>query len=149
MHELAPFNHRLDNLQAAILRVKLPYLDQWIESRRKLAALYTKLLAGSNLQLPAEPAGYKHVYHLYVIRSQSRDALQTFLKERGIGTAIHYPNPVHLQPYFSNGEDRHGQFPVAEKICNEILSLPMFPELTEEQVEVVASEIVSLLVPAA
>ena len=141
VHELAPFNHRLDNLQAAILRVKLPYLDQWIKSRRKLAALYTKLLAGSGLQLPAEPAGYQHVYHLYVIRSQSRDALQAFLKERGIGTAIHYPNPVHLQPYFSNGKDRHGQFPVAEKICNEILSLPMFPELTEEQVEIVVSSI--------
>jgi dTDP-4-amino-4,6-dideoxygalactose transaminase len=148
VHELTPFNHRLDNLQAAILRVKLPHLDQWIEARRTLAALYTKLLAGSNLQLPAEPAGSKHVYHLYVIRSQRRDALQAALKERGIGTAIHYPNPVHLQPYFSDGEDRHGQFPVAEKICNEILSLPMFPELTEEQVEVVASEIAKIPVPA-
>ena len=141
VHELEPFNHRLDNLQAAILRVKLPYLDQWIKSRRKLAALYTKLLAGSNLQLPAEPAGYQHVYHLYVIRSQNRDALQALLKERGIGTSIHYPNPVHLQPYFSNGADRHGQFPVAEKICTEILSLPMFPELTEEQIDCVVAGI--------
>jgi dTDP-4-amino-4,6-dideoxygalactose transaminase len=148
VHELAPFNHRLDNLQAAILRVKLQYLDQWIESRRNLAALYNQLLAGLNIQLPTEPEDYRHVYHLYVIRSQNRDALQAALKERGIGTAIHYPNPVHLQPYFSNGVDRHGQFPVAEKICNEILSLPMFPELTEEQVEVVSLEIARLLVPA-
>jgi dTDP-4-amino-4,6-dideoxygalactose transaminase len=148
VHELAPFNHRLDNLQAAILRVKLHYLDQWIEARRKLAALYTKLLAGSSIQLPAEPPGYHHVYHLYVIRSKNRDALQAHLKERGIGTAIHYPNPVHLQPYFSNGVDRHGQFPIAEKICNEILSLPLFPELTEEQVETVAAEVTNVMVPA-
>ena len=91
--------------------------------------------------LPAEPTGYQHVYHLYVVRSQQRDALQAFLKERGIGTAIHYPNPVHLQPFHSNGADRHRQFPVAEKICNEILSLPMFPELTEEQVDYVVVHI--------
>jgi dTDP-4-amino-4,6-dideoxygalactose transaminase len=147
VHELAPFNHRLDNMQAAILRVKLNYLDQWIASRRKLAAYYNKLLAITELRLPAEPPGYKHVYHLYVIRSQSRDALQAHLKERGIGTAIHYPNPVHLQPFYSNGRDRHGEFPIAEKICNEILSLPMFPELTEEQVEVVAVEINKMMVP--
>ena len=149
VHELAPFNHRLDNLQAAILRVKLHYLDQWIEARRNVAALYNKLLAGSNVQLPVEPPGYHHVYHLYVIRSKNRDALQAYLKERGVGTAIHYPNPVHLQPYFSNGMDRHGQFPIAEKICNEILSLPMFPELTQEQVETVASEVTEMMVTAA
>jgi dTDP-4-amino-4,6-dideoxygalactose transaminase len=148
VHELAPFNRRLDNLQAAILRVKLHYLDQWTESRRNLAALYTKLLAGTDVQLPVEPPGYQHVYHLYVIRSRNRDALQAHLKERGIGTAIHYPNPVHLQPYYSNGTDRRGQFPIAEKICSEILSLPMFPELTKEQVEVVASEVTGMLVPA-
>ena len=147
VHELEPFNHRLDNLQAAILRVKLPYLDEWIASRRRLAAVYNKMLAGSSVAIPAEPPGYQHVYHLYVIRSQERDALQARLKERGIGTAIHYPTPVHLQPFFAKGEDRHGQFPVAEQICNEILSLPMYPELTEEQVEVVASEITNLPIP--
>ncbi len=149
IHELPPFNHRLDNLQAAILRVKLCYLDQWIDSRRQLAILYTRLLADLHIVTPLEPVNYKHVYHLYVIRSENRDALQIHLKERGIGTAIHYPTPVHLQPFYSNGIDRHGQFPVAEKICNEILSLPLYPELTEEQVGVVASEITGLLVPAA
>jgi dTDP-4-amino-4,6-dideoxygalactose transaminase len=148
VHELEPFNHRLDNLQAAILRVKLHYLDEWIASRRKLAALYNKLLVNANLQLPVEPPGYQHVYHLYVIRAQNRDALQAHLKERGIGTAIHYPNPVHLQPFYSNGTDRRGQFPISEKICNEILSLPMYPEMTEEQVEVVAAEITGMLVPS-
>lgn len=149
VHELMPFNHRLDNLQAAILRVKLPHLEEWIAMRRKWASLYTRFLKDSGLVLPVEPAGYQHVYHLYVIRSQQRDALMVFLKERGVGTAIHYPKPVHLQPYYSNGADRRGQFPVAEKICSEILSLPMFPELTEEQVEIVSSEILDQLVPAA
>jgi dTDP-4-amino-4,6-dideoxygalactose transaminase len=149
VHELSPFNHRLDSIQAAILRVKLHYLDQWIASRRKLAAVYNRLLAGSNVIRPVEPEGYEHVYHLYVIRAQNRDILQSQLKERGIGTAIHYPKPVHLQPFYTRQGGAEGQFPVAEKICNEILSLPMYPELTEEQVEIVASEITSLLVPAA
>jgi len=148
VHELEPFNRRLDNLQAAILRVKLRYLDQWIEARRNLAAHYNQLLKGANIRLPAEPAGYQSAYHLYVIRSQNRDTLQAHLKECGIGTAIHYPTPVHLQPFYSNGKDRRGEFPIAEKICNEILSLPMFPELTEEQVELVASEINRKLVPS-
>ncbi len=147
VHELSPFNRRLDNLQAAILRVKLHYLDQWIESRRKLAALYNKLLAGSEVVIPIEPPGYRHVYHLYVIRSKNRDALQAYLKERGIGTAIHYPNPVHLQPFYIKSEDKRGQFPIAEKACTEILSLPMYPELTEEQVESVVSEIMGMTVP--
>ena len=146
VHELPPFNHRLDNLQAAILRVKLRYLDQWIASRRRLAAVYNTHLAGANVITPVEPSGYDHVYHLYVIRSENRDALQVYLKEHGIGTAIHYPKPVHLQPFYSTGIDRRGQFPIAESVCNEILSLPMYPELTEEQVEIVSSEITSMLV---
>lgn len=147
VHELHPFNHRLDSMQAAILRVKLNYLDEWIAARRRLAALYTTLLAGTHVSTPAELPGYQHVYHLYVIRSQNRDALQAHLKERGIGTAIHYPSPVHLQPFYANGHNRRGQFPIAEKLCNEILSLPMFPEMTEEQVEIVAAEIANMPVP--
>jgi dTDP-4-amino-4,6-dideoxygalactose transaminase len=141
VHELEPFNHRLDNLQAAILRVKLHYLDEWIGLRRKWAALYNTLLAGNGLRLPVVPPGYEHVYHLYVIRSKNRYALQSHLKEQGIGTAIHYPNPVHLQPFYQNGTDRHGQFPIAENICSEILSLPMYPELTEEQVDYVIESV--------
>ncbi len=141
VHELAPFNHRLDNLQAAILRVKLHYLDQWIEARRRVASLYRELLKGSDVRLPAEPPGYQHVYHLFVIRSQNRDALQAYLKERGIGTALHYPAPVHLQPFDSNGQDRRGEFPIAEQLCKEILSLPMYPEMTDEQVNYVAEGI--------
>jgi len=145
IHELHPFNHRLDSLQAAILRVKLNHLDTWIEARRRLASVYNKLLSNTPVITPVELPGYQHVYHLYVIRAQNRDALQAHLKDRGIGTAIHYPSPVHLQPFYSNGVDRHGQYPISEKICNEILSLPMYPEMTEEQVEVVASEIMNLM----
>jgi dTDP-4-amino-4,6-dideoxygalactose transaminase len=147
VHELSPFNHRLDSMQAAILRVKLHYLDQWIGSRRKLAALYNELLAHSTVTIPVEPADYEHVYHLYVIRSKNRDELQSHLKDRGIGTAIHYPKPVHLQPFYIERGGAEGQFPIAERTCNEILSLPMYPEMTQEQVEIVASEITALLVP--
>jgi dTDP-4-amino-4,6-dideoxygalactose transaminase len=148
VHELAPFNHRLDSLQAAILRVKLHYLDQWLESRRKLAGIYNKLLVDANVVTPFEPPEYQHVYHLYVICSQNRDALATYLKERGIGTAIHYPAPVHLQPFYAGAGYSKGQFPVAEKLAQEILSLPMFPELTVEQVEMVAAEIKGFLPPS-
>ena len=148
VHELSPFNHRLDSFQAAILRIKLRHLDEWVESRRHVASLYNQLLVKTDLVTPVEPSGCEHVYHLYVIRSQNRDALQAYLKEQGIGTAIHYPEPVHLQPFFTQGVDRHGQFPVAEQICNEILSLPMYPDMTEEQVEIVASKIVDLSVSA-
>jgi dTDP-4-amino-4,6-dideoxygalactose transaminase len=140
VHSLTPFNHRLDSLQAAILRVKLPYLDRWIESRNKLAGLYNQVLPDTVVK-PVEPPGYYHVYHLYVIQSLERDALQAYLKEHGIGTAIHYPLPVHLQPFYSNGTDRHGEFPVAERACNEILSLPMYPEMTEDQVRQVVQRI--------
>jgi len=149
IHELEPFNHRLDNLQAAILRVKLNYLEGWLESRRKLAALYRSLLADTEIQCQDEPPGYRHVYHLFVIRTKNRDAMQSYLKEHGIGTAIHYPLPVHLQPFYNKDGTAQGRFPVAERICNEILSLPMFPELTEEQVEAVASEIMGMMMAEA
>ena len=140
VHSLTPFNHRLDSIQAAILRVKLPYLDQWIASRNQLGHLYNQLLSDTVIK-PVEPPGYYHVYHLYVIQSRQRDALQAHLKKHGIGTAIHYPNPVHLQPFYSKCTDRHGQFPVAERACNEILSLPMYPEMTEDQVKQVVANV--------
>jgi len=147
VHELPPFNHRLDSFQAAILRIKLKHLDKWLAARRRVASKYNELLTETDLVTPVEPEGCEHVYHLYVVRSKNRDALQAHLKERGIGTAIHYPDPVHLQPFYSGGKDRHGQFPVSEQICNEILSLPMFPEMTDEQVEIVASEISGMMIP--
>lgn len=141
IHELHPFNHRLDSLQAAILRVKLKYLDEWNASRRQISALYNELLSGTKVTRQMELPGYQHVYCLYVIRCPNRDGLQAYLKERGIETTVHYPLPIHLQPYYANGRHGHGQFPIAEKLCNEVLSLPMYPELTREQVEIIASEI--------
>jgi dTDP-4-amino-4,6-dideoxygalactose transaminase len=140
-HELMPFNHRIDTLQAALLRVKLTHLETWNESRRQCAALYDTLLAGSDIIAPIETPESTHVYHLYVIRSSQRDALQAYLKEQGIGTAIQYPLPVHLQPFYANRGFQQGQFPVAEQVCGEILSLPMFPEMTAEQVEYVVAQV--------
>lgn len=145
VHELSPFNHRMDSIQAAILRVKLPHLNQWLEARRRLAELYKQFLSDAPVITPVEPEGYRHIYHLYVIRIQDRDGLQAQLKERGIGTAIHYPIPVHQQPFYMQNGQTQGPYPVTEKICSEILSLPMYPELTEEQVEIVASEIKAAL----
>jgi dTDP-4-amino-4,6-dideoxygalactose transaminase len=140
-HELPPFNHRMDTLQAALLRVKLGYLEAWVEARRRNAALYTELFAGSTVMTPVESPDATHVYHLYVIRSPERDALQAHLRQRGIGAAIHYPVPIHLQPFYAGDGFRQGQFPITERVCDEVLSLPMFPEMTEEQVEYVVAEV--------
>jgi len=141
-HELPPFNHRLDTLQAAILRVKLRHLEGWIDARRRNAALYTKLLAGSGVVTPVEAPDSVHVYHLYVVRTPQRDALQAHLREQGIGTAIHYPVPIHLQPFYAESGFRRGQFPVTEQLCDEVLSLPMFPEMTDEQVQFVTTQVI-------
>jgi dTDP-4-amino-4,6-dideoxygalactose transaminase len=141
-HELPPFNHRLDTLQAAILRVKLRYLEGWNEARRQNGALYTELLTGSGVTTPVEAPDSAHVYHLYVVRTPQRDALQAHLREQGIGTAIHYPIPIHLQPCYAENGFRRGQFPVTEHLCDEILSLPMFPEMTAEQVQYVSTQVI-------
>jgi dTDP-4-amino-4,6-dideoxygalactose transaminase len=137
-HELPPYNHRLDTIQAAILRVKLRHLDDWIRARQCVAALYDELLQGDGVLTPAQTAKATHVYHLYVIRTAQRDDLQAYLRDQGIGAAIHYPVPIHRQPFYADHEFRGGQFPATEQLCDEILSLPMFPEMTAEQIEYVA-----------
>ncbi len=147
-HELPPFNHRLDTLQAAILRVKLRCLEGWNEARRRNAALYTELLAESSVTTPVEAPDSVHVYHLYVVRTPQRDALQAHLRERGIGTAIHYPIPIHLQPFYAKNGFRRRQFPVTEQVCDEVLSLPMFPEMTAEQVQYVAAQVIEFSMSA-
>jgi len=130
-------NSRLDELQAAILRVKLRHLDEWNEARRERAALYTKLL---HTVIPQREMPYgKAVYHLYVIKSPRRDQLSSHLKAREIDTAIHYPVPIHLQPAYANLGYRVGDFPVVEKLAGEILSLPLYPELSLDEVRVVAA----------
>jgi len=140
-HELAPFNHRMDTLQAAILRVKLRHLDRWNEARRKAATWYSQQFTNGGMIPPAENAHSLHVYHLYVVRTKHRDQLQAYLREQGIGTAIHYPVPIHLQPYYLEQDPDWGAFPVTERICDEIISLPIFPTITEEQVQYVAEQV--------
>jgi dTDP-4-amino-4,6-dideoxygalactose transaminase len=140
-HVLAPLNHRLDTLQAAILRVKLPHLDVWNWKRQQLADAYRDRLRGTPLALPpAEPAG-RHVYHLFVIELDGRDGLRESLAADGIETGIHYPIPVHLQPVLAHLGYQRGQFPEAERLASRSLSLPMYPELPIGQLERVAEAV--------
>jgi dTDP-4-amino-4,6-dideoxygalactose transaminase len=138
--EVAGWNTRLDELQAAILRVKLRHLDEDNRKRRRLAAVYNELLFDV-VTTPIEVSQAEHVYHLYVIRYSRRDALMSFLRERGIGTAIHYPIPIHLQPAYRGRLGDKGSLPETEKAAREIVSLPMYPELSEEEVKTVAHAI--------
>lgn len=136
-------NSRLDELQAAILLVKFKYLDKWNERRREFANNYKLQITNDKLMIksPNEINNVKHVYHLFVIRTKKRDELKKYLEEKGIGTGIHYPVPIHLAPSMKYLGYKKGDFPESEKACEEILSLPMFPELTDEEVREVASEI--------
>ena len=140
-HQLLGMNSRLDEMQAAILRVKLPYLDKWNDRRRHIAALYTALLGDSEVETPLEMPGIKHIYHLYVIRCQERNALQQYLAEHGVETAIHYPTPIHLQGAYRWLNLGPGSFPVAERYADEVLSLPIYPELTDTKVREIATYI--------
>ncbi|GAC1642547.1 MAG: DegT/DnrJ/EryC1/StrS family aminotransferase [Candidatus Acidiferrum sp.] len=136
------WNSRLDEIQAAILRVKLRHLPDWQKARQAKAAKYSNLLAGiPGIRPPQIPAGYEHVFHQYTIRSDRRDALQQFLADRKIGSTIYYPIPLHLQPLYASLGHKPGDFPNAEHLAGEILSLPMYPELSEEKIQRVAATI--------
>ena len=141
-HLLEGMNSRLDGLQAAILDVKLRHLEDWTAARRKVAATYNHLLSDlEGVVLPKEEAYAKHVYHLYVIRVANRDSVREFLKQKGISAGIHYPTPLPLLKAYDYLGHKPGDFPVAERLANEILSLPMYPELTEEQIQLVVHAI--------
>jgi dTDP-4-amino-4,6-dideoxygalactose transaminase len=140
-HEMIAYNSRLDEVQAAILRIRLKRLDEYNAARRNIAAKYKALLTDTPLILPKEAEGRKHVYHLYVVRSKERDALQQYLADAGVGTGIHYKKPVHLQEACAAFGYREGDFPVTERICNEILSLPIYPELKDEQIQYIATKV--------
>lgn len=127
------YNSRLDALQAAILQAKLPHVDSWNEQRRAIAGRYTEKLASLGVPLPMECAWARHVYHLYVIRSEKRDELQAFLKERGIASEVYYPLPPHLAAPCRRLGYQEGEFPHAEQASRETLALPLYPELTIEQ----------------
>jgi dTDP-4-amino-4,6-dideoxygalactose transaminase len=135
------WNTRLDELQAAILRARLPGLDADNAQRQRLAALYHERLAGMPVIMPEELPDRCHVYHLYVIRCPRRDELAVYLGEQGIGTQIHYPVPIHLQPAYSGRVSPAGALPVTEQAAQEILSLPLYPELAADDVETVAQHI--------
>lgn len=137
-HSIRGFNYRMDAIQGAILGVKLRHLDAWIEARRCHAVRYGELLAGAPVRTPRERAGARHVYHAYSVRVSSRDAWHAHLRERQIEAVAHYPLPVHVQPAYADLGYRRGDFPVAEALADEVLSLPLFPEMTAAQIETVA-----------
>ena len=141
-HDVEGYNGRLDAIQAGILHAKLPYLGEWNAKRRALAEDYNQLLAkDESLGLPCEPSWSRAVYHLYVVRTADREGLMNHLKEAQIGTAIHYPIPLHLQNAYVSLNYSSGDFPVTERVSAEILSLPMFPQLTKVQQSRVVAEI--------
>jgi len=143
IHAVPGFNERLDTLQASILNVKLKYLNKWNDMRRKNARQYNILLKDSDIITPYEQEHAKHVYHLYVVRTKNRDKLQKYLKENGIATGVHYPVPLHLQPAYKHLNLKEWSFPQTEKAAKEVLSLPMYPELSKEQIEYVVEKIQS------
>lgn len=142
-HDLAGYNSRLDEMQAAFLRVKLAALDEWNARRVEIAAQYSKLLAGTNIDLPHVPEYAEPVWHLYVIRSKQRDALKAYLEQQGVSTVIHYPIPPHRQACYQDFKGHN--LPIAAMLAEEVLSLPMSPALKAEEVELVARTIVTSL----
>lgn len=143
-HHVLGYNSRLDELQAAVLNVKFPHLDDWSSLRREKAANYTNLLKevlGDQVVTPVEKEGNYHVFHQYTIRVDKRDELQAFLKENGVQTMVYYPTALHVQPVFKDLGYKEGDFPVSEKAAKEAVSLPMFPELKLEQQQYVVEKI--------
>ncbi|HWR17286.1 MAG TPA: DegT/DnrJ/EryC1/StrS family aminotransferase [Terriglobales bacterium] len=144
-YEMIGVNSRLDSVQAAVLSVKLKYLDKWAEGRRRNAAIYRQLFAEVKLTdhvvLPIEPSGCHHIYNQYTIRCQKRDELRAFLTEKGIPTEIYYPYPLHLQKAFAFLGHKAGDFPASEKASLEVLSLPIYPELGEDKLRLVVEAI--------
>jgi dTDP-4-amino-4,6-dideoxygalactose transaminase len=145
-HSQIGWNARMDGFQGAVLSVKLKYLPAWNEARRRNAQLYGELLSDiNNLIVPVEADYAKHIYHIYAIRTQNRDAFLRILAEKDIHCGIHYPIPIHLQQAYKSLGNRTGSFSVTEKYAKELISLPMFPELSEEQIQFVTNEIKHLI----
>jgi dTDP-4-amino-4,6-dideoxygalactose transaminase len=140
-HKMLAYNYRMDGIQGAVLRVKLRYLDGWTEARRRIAARYQDKLANLGVRPAQEAEGRRHVYHVFSIFHPRRDELQAFLGERGIQSGKHYPVPLHLQEAYAELGHRRGDFPVAEQIADEQLSLPIYPEMTDDDVDTVAAAI--------
>jgi dTDP-4-amino-4,6-dideoxygalactose transaminase len=133
VHAVHGFNYRMEGIQGAVLTVKMRYIEKWTEARRQLAQNYADWLSDSGVTCPVSRPNCRHVYHVYAVRSSRRDQLRKHLESLGVQTGIHYPIPVHLQPAYSTLGYSSGQFPHSERAANEVLSLPMFPELTRNQ----------------
>lgn len=146
-HPVVGYNARLDEIQAAILRIKLRKLPEWNARRIAIARHYNDRLQGSGVIAPEIPEGGRHVFHCYVVRvpGGKRDDLRAYLSERGIGTGVHYPVPIHLQEASAFLGYRQGDFPVTERLANEVVSLPMYPELTDTQVDTVAEAVAGFM----
>jgi dTDP-4-amino-4,6-dideoxygalactose transaminase len=140
-HVLRGFNYRMEAFQGAILRVKLRHLERWTEARRALAGKYNELLGDSGVERPKEMSWARHVYHGYTLRSQDRESLRAALQEDGIQTGVHYPVPVHLQPAYADLGYGRGAFPQAEAAANQVLSIPLYPELSHRAVAEVAAAV--------
>ena len=140
-HDILGFNARLDEIQAVVLRAKLPHLAEWNEKRRAHARLYNELLKGTSVVVPGELSGSTPVYHLYVIRTPKRNEMQSFLKDKGVFTGIHYPIPVHLQKAMEFLGYKQGDLPVTEQVVAEILSLPMFAEISDDEINFIVDTI--------
>jgi dTDP-4-amino-4,6-dideoxygalactose transaminase len=140
-HLLRGFNYRMEGLQGAILRVKLRHLERWTEARRAAASTYNRLLADCAVDLPIEMPWARHVYHLYTVRTHARDDLQSVLHGQGIHTAVHYAIPVHLQPAYADFGYSRGAFPESERAAQHVLSLPLYPEISDDQIQRVVQTI--------
>lgn len=140
-HAIVGYNFRMEEIQAAVLNVKLPHLNGWNNSRRERAAVYNDLLKDCGVSLPREMEYARHIYHVYAIQSEQRDELQKHLATNGIQTGVHYPIPIHLQPAYVSLDYRAGDLPVTERLSQQVLSLPMFPELRADQQSHIARSI--------
>ena len=140
-HAIVGYNFRMEEIQAAVLNVKLPHLDDWNDARRARAARYSSSLANSGIRVPREMDYARHVYHVYAVQSENRDDLQNRLTAAGVQTGVHYPIPIHLQPAYASLGYKRGDLPVTEALAERVLSLPMFPELTDEQIDRVTEAI--------
>jgi dTDP-4-amino-4,6-dideoxygalactose transaminase len=148
-HKYRAFNYRMDGVQGAVLGVKLRYLEAWTEARRRHAVEYARALEGSPARIPRERAGVRHVYHVYVVQLPQRDRWREALTSAGVQTGVHYSIPVHLQPAYRDLGYAAGAFPVSERAASEVLSLPIYPELTSEQIQAVARVLKSAAVLSA
>ena len=140
-HEVKGFNHRLDTMQAAVLKVKLPHLNDWNASRRRAAATYNDLLRDLPMVTPWTAPYAEHIFHLYVVRVHNREALMEYLKSKGIASGLHYPIPIHVQPAYTELGYKAGDFPITEAYAETILSLPIYPELDDDKVAYVVDAI--------